>query len=406
MTAAHEAVETFSCDVLIIGSGGAGLMAALHAYDTNPALNVVVVAKGLIGKSGCTRLVQGGFNAVLEAGDSIERHFVDTLEGGAYLNDQELAWALVSDAPEIIRKLETKAGVFFDRSPDGTIHQKAFAGQSFDRTVHRGDQTGIEIVSRLHDQLLVRNIGRMDETRAIDLIPDASGTRIAGALLLEQRTGRFVLGRARVTLLATGGGPRMYTYSAPSLEKVGDGYAMAYRAGCELIDMEMMQFHPTGILAGASRLSGMVLEEGLRGAGAFLLNGEGERFMERYDPVRKERATRDVVSRAGYLEIMAGRGSPQGGVFLDASHLGAAPRSATISRASRSRSCRRRTFTWAARESTRTRASTASTACSWPAKTRAACTARIVSVETAWPSRACSALERVSLQRRCAPDES
>jgi len=323
MTAAHEAVETFSCDVLIIGSGGAGLMAALHAYDTNPALNVVVVAKGLIGKSGCTRLVQGGFNAVLEAGDSIERHFVDTLEGGAYLNDQELAWALVSDAPEIIRKLETKAGVFFDRSPDGTIHQKAFAGQSFDRTVHRGDQTGIEIVSRLHDQLLVRNIGRMDETRAIDLIPDASGTRIAGALLLEQRTGRFVLGRARVTLLATGGGPRMYTYSAPSLEKVGDGYAMAYRAGCELIDMEMMQFHPTGILAGASRLSGMVLEEGLRGAGAFLLNGEGERFMERYDPVRKERATRDVVSRAGYLEIMAGRGSPQGGVFLDASHLGA-----------------------------------------------------------------------------------
>jgi succinate dehydrogenase/fumarate reductase flavoprotein subunit len=323
MTQAHEAVETFSCDVLIIGSGGAGLMAALHAYDANPDLNIVVVAKGLIGKSGCTRLVQGGFNAVLEAGDSIERHFVDTLEGGAYLNDQELAWALVSDAPEIIRKLETKAGVFFDRSPDGTIHQKAFAGQSFDRTVHRGDQTGIEIMSRLHDQLLVRKIGRMDETRAIDLMPDSSGTRIAGALLLDQRTGDFVLARARVTLLATGGGPRMYTYSAPSLEKVGDGYAMAYRAGCELIDMEMMQFHPTGILAGASRLSGMVLEEGLRGAGAFLLNGAGERFMERYDPVRKERATRDVVSRAGYLEIMAGRGSPQGGVFLDASHLGA-----------------------------------------------------------------------------------
>jgi len=315
--------DELTCDFLIIGSGGAGLMAALHAYDLNPKLKIVVVAKGLVGKSGCTRLVQGGFNAALDPKDSVEKHFFDTIKGGGFLNNQDLAWALVSDAPEIIRKLETKVGVFFDRRPDGTIHQKAFAGQSFDRTVHRGDLTGIEIVSRLHDQLFARNIMLLDETRALELIPAQNGDGIAGALLLHQRTGAFTLARARTTLLATGGGPRMYKFSAPSIEKVGDGYAMAYRAGCDLVDMEMMQFHPTGILAGASRLSGMVLEEGLRGAGAYLLNANGERFMQRYDPERMERATRDVVSRSAYLEIMEGRGTPAGGVLIDASHLGA-----------------------------------------------------------------------------------
>jgi len=315
--------EELTCDFLIIGSGGAGLMAALHAYDLNPQLKIVVVAKGLVGKSGCTRLVQGGFNAALDPKDSVEKHFLDTIKGGGFLNNQDLAWALVSDAPEIIRKLETKVGVFFDRRPDGTIHQKAFAGQSFDRTVHRGDLTGIEIVSRLHDQLFARKITLIDETRALELIPASDGNGIAGALLLHQRSGAFTLARARTTLLATGGGPRMYKFSAPSIEKVGDGYAMAYRAGCDLVDMEMMQFHPTGILAGASRLSGMVLEEGLRGAGAYLLNANGERFMQRYDPERMERATRDVVSRSAYLEIMEGRGTPAGGVYIDASHLGA-----------------------------------------------------------------------------------
>jgi succinate dehydrogenase / fumarate reductase flavoprotein subunit/fumarate reductase flavoprotein subunit len=316
-------MDTLRCDALILGSGGAGLMAALHAYDADPRLRIVVASKGLVGKSGCTRLVQGGFNVALDPDDSPALHFRDTILGGQFLNDQELAWVLVSEAPEIIRRLETKIGVFFDRRKDGRIHQKAFAGQSFDRTVHRGDLTGIEIVSRLHDQLFARDIRLLDETRAVDLIHDRPGGRVAGALLLRHTAGEFVLAQARVVVLATGGGPRMYTFSAPSLEKTGDGYAMAYRAGCDLIDMEMMQFHPTGLLAGASRLSGMVLEEGLRGAGAHLLNGRGERFMARYDPARMERATRDVVARASYLEIMDGRGTPAGGVLLDASHLGA-----------------------------------------------------------------------------------
>ncbi|MBX5489525.1 MAG: FAD-binding protein [Chloroflexi bacterium] len=315
--------ETLTCDVLILGSGGAGLMAALHAYDTDPRLHIVLVAKGLVGKSGCTRLVQGGFNAVLHPADSVELHFRDTIRGGQFLNNQELAWELVTGAPRVIHELETKVGCFFDRGPDGRIHQKPFAGQSFDRTVHRGDLTGIEIVSRLHDQLFARGITFLDETRAVALVPAPAGDRIAGVLLLDQRSGRFTLARAKVVVLATGGGPRMYKYSAPALEKTGDGYALAYRAGAVLIDMEMMQFHPTGLLAGASRLSGMVLEEGLRGAGGRLYNAQGERFMARYDPERLERSTRDVVARASYLEIMAGRGTPAGGVLLDVSHLGA-----------------------------------------------------------------------------------
>jgi succinate dehydrogenase/fumarate reductase flavoprotein subunit len=316
--------ETLTCDVLILGSGGAGLLAALHAIDRDPSLRVVLASKGLVGKSGCTRMVQGGYNAVLDPADSVERHFVDTLKGGGFLNDQDLAWTLVNDAPRMIHELETKVGCFFDRRPDGRIHQKPFAGQSFDRTVHRGDLTGIEIVGRLRDQLFARPIRVLEETRALDLVPGASGDRIVGAVLLDARRGRFVFAHARAVVLATGGGTRMYKIAAPSLEKTGDGMAMAYRAGARFVDMEMFQFHPTGLLAGASRMSGMVLEEGLRGAGGYLTNAGGERFMARYDPARMERSTRDVVARAGYLEIMAGRGTPEGGVLLDVSHLGAA----------------------------------------------------------------------------------
>lgn len=311
-----------SVDVLILGSGGAGLFAAIHAYDTNPRLNIVIATKGLLGKSGCTRMVQGGFNVVLDPDDSIARHFSDTIKGGRYINDQELAWALVHDAPATIHELETRVGCFFDRREDGTIHQKAFAGQSFDRTVHRGDLTGIEIMERLRDQVLARGIRFLEEHRAVELIRD--GQRVAGALLLDIRRGQFLGIAARATLLATGGGPTMYKIAAPSLEKSEDGLALAFRAGALMRDMEMVQFHPTGLLAGAGRVTGSVLEEGLRGAGGRLFNALGERYMERYDPEHMERATRDVVARAGYMEIMAGRGGPQGGVFIDVSHLGAA----------------------------------------------------------------------------------
>lgn len=315
-----EHVET---DILILGSGGAGLFAAHHAYDQDPSLNIIVAAKGLIGKSGCTRMVQGGYNVVLHPDDSIEKHFKDTIKGGGGINDQEMAWALVNDCPKRILELETKMGVFFDRNEDGTIHQKPFAGQSFDRTVHRGDLTGIEIISRLRDQLFAKpNVVTWDEVRAIDLLLDEEAGCVSGCLLLNIRTGQFIVVHCKAVIVGTGGAATMYKIATPSLEKSGDGMAMCYRAGTEFLDMEMMQFHPTGLLAENSRLNGGVLEEGLRGAGGYLKNALGDRFMENYDPKRMERSTRDRVSRAAYMEIMAGRGTALGGVYIDASHLG------------------------------------------------------------------------------------
>ena len=312
-------------DVLILGSGGAGLFAALHVYDSNPSLNVVLATKGLIGKCGCSRMVQGGMNVVLNPADSVEKHFMDTIKGGGFVNDQDLAYTLVSDAPKAVHELEVKVGCFFDRAEDGKIHQKAFAGQSFDRTVHVADLSGIQIIARLTDQVFRREdrIKILEETRGLDFLTTAEGDRVVGAVLADMRTGELIVVNAKVVIVATGGSSSMYKISAPSVDKTGDGMAMCFRAGAEFMDMEMMQFHPTGLLAGQSRLSGSVLEEGLRGAGGYLLNGLGERFMERYDPERMERSTRDRVARAGYMEIMAGRGTESGGVYLVMGHLGA-----------------------------------------------------------------------------------
>ena len=317
-----EPLKIIETDILILGSGGAGLFAALHAHQANPHLQITIAVKGLLGKSGCTRMVQGGYNVALAEGDSVERHFMDTIEGGKWLSDQDLAWTLVSTAVERIHELENELGCFFDRNPDGTVHQKAFAGQTFDRTVHKGDLTGIEIINRLAEQVWQRGIQRLEEYRALELIRSADGNSLAGVLMLDMRTGEFVLVRAKAVLLATGGGPTMYQYHTPSGDKSCDGLAMALRAGLELRDMEMVQFHPTGLLAGpGTRMTGTVLEEGLRGAGGYLLNGKQERFMGNYDS-RNERATRDIVSRAINTEIRAGRGTPHGGVYIQMSHLG------------------------------------------------------------------------------------
>ena len=333
-------------DILILGSGGAGLFAALHAKQAAPELSITVAVKGLLGKCGCTRMVQGGYNVALAAEDSIERHFMDTIEGGAWLSDQDLAWTLVSSAVERVRELENELGCLFDRNADGTIHQKAFAGQTFDRTVHKGDLTGIEIINRLAEQVWARDIERLEEHRAIALIKTPNNDALAGVLHIDMRTGEYTFVQARAVLLATGGGPTMYKYHTPSGDKSCDGLAMALRAGLTLRDMEMVQFHPTGLLAGSdTRMTGTVLEEGLRGAGGYLLNGARERFMQQHD-ARAERATRDIVSRAIFAEMRAGNTTPNGGVYLTMNHLGA--------------------------EHVR------------PAKTPAVCTARIDSAVTAW----------------------
>jgi len=225
-------------------------------------------------------------------------------------------------AVERIRELENELGCFFDRNPDGTIHQKAFAGQTFDRTVHKGDLTGIEIINRLAEQVWARDIARLEEHRAVELVRTSDGKSIAAVLFIDMRTGEYRLVRAKAVLLATGGGPTMYKYHTPSGDKSCDGLAMALRAGLRLRDMEMVQFHPTGLLAGPhTRMTGTVLEEGLRGAGGYLLNGAKERFMARYDPLG-ERATRDIVSRAIFTEMRTGQASPHGGVYISMAHLG------------------------------------------------------------------------------------
>jgi fumarate reductase flavoprotein subunit len=315
-------LERLKTDILILGSGGAGLFAALHAHQANANLEITVATKGLIGKCGCTRMVQGGYNVALNPGDSIERHFMDTIEGGKWLPDQDLAWTLVTKAVERIHELENEVGCFFDRNPDGTLHGKAFAGQTFDRTVHKGDLTGIEIINRLMEQVWARPIRRLEEHRAVALIPARDGKSLAGVLMIDIRTGLFRFVEARAVLMATGGGPTMYRYHTPSGDKSMDGLAMALRLGLPLRDMEMVQFHPTGLLAGPdTRMTGTVLEEGLRGAGGHLLNGAERRFMADYDP-KLERATRDIVSRAIYAEMRAGRTTKHGGVYISMAHLG------------------------------------------------------------------------------------
>ncbi|MEO0401766.1 MAG: FAD-binding protein [Pseudomonadota bacterium] len=316
-------IDRHDTDILILGTGGAGLFAALHAQQTAPeGTKITVAVKGLIGKCGCTRMVQGGYNVALGGGDTVERHFMDTIIGGKWLPDQDMAWRLCEQAVVRIRELENEVGCFFDRNADGSLHQKAFAGQTADRTVHKGDLTGIEIINRLMEKVLASGVEKLQEHRAVGLIPTRDGSALAGVLMIDMRTGRFRLVRAKTVLMGTGGGPTMYKYHTPSGDKTMDGLAMALRAGLQLRDMEMVQFHPTGLLAGEhTRMTGTVLEEGLRGAGGQLISHAGQRFMFDYDD-KGERATRDVVSRGIYAEMRKNNNPAQEGVFISMSHLG------------------------------------------------------------------------------------
>ena len=312
--------EFLKTDLAIIGSGGAGLMAVLQAARTSPELDITLVSKGLVGRSGCTIMTQG-FNAVMNPADSFESHFQDMLKSGEYLNDQDLAWQLVNGAPDIIRDLEHHAGCYFDRGTDGLIEQLPFAGQSFDRKVHRGIETGLEIMGRMSEQLVTTRTHVLEDVRALDLIVDDNGG-VAGLALLDTKRGIPLVLRATVVIVATGGAANMYRFASAAKEKTGDGMAMCYRAGAEFRDMEMMQFLSVGLVSGSSQHSGIPLEERLRYAGVYLENSMGERFMERYQPDVMERATRDQVIRACYQEIESGKGTAAGGILVDARHLG------------------------------------------------------------------------------------
>ena len=326
--------KTLSTHVLVIGSGGSGVRAAIEASMHG---SCILVSKAIIGKGGCTVMAEGGYNAVLHPDDSIAVHYEDTMRGGGYLNDPDLARALVTDAPkriadlvdwgavfdvwedETIQEISKKISEEFAASDYIPIRQRSFGGQSFARTCYAGDRTGHEIISTLLARLAQTNTVQMNELDIIALLHNEDGNRIIGAAGLDIE-GRLILICADAVVLATGGGCRIYNISTNSTGGTGDGYALAFRAGCELIDMEQVQFHPTGAVTPWDA-RGRLVTEAVRGEGGVLLNTRGERFMQRYDPKRMELSTRDQVARAIATEVKEGRGTENGGVYLDISHL-------------------------------------------------------------------------------------
>lgn len=309
-------MRVIDADVLVIGNGGAGLRAAIESYRFGA--DTLVVARTILGKAHTT-MAEGGVNAALgnrDPTDSIEAHFRDTVTEGAFLNDQRLVSILVEEAPERIYDLE-EFGAIFDRTPEGRIAQRPFGGQSHPRTCYVGDETGHEMIMALTEEVRRRHIRHIDEVLVTKLLMDRG--RCAGAFALEMRSGESLCLRSKATVLALGGAGQVYRVTSNPDESTGDGYALAYEAGAELMDMEQVQFHPTGMVHPPSA-KGILVTEAVRGEGGLLKNSLDERFMERYSPKQMELSPRDVVARSIYSEIQAGRGTPRGGVLLDISH--------------------------------------------------------------------------------------
>lgn len=312
--------KTISSDVLIIGSGGAGCRAAIEVDKAG--LKALIVSKGLSFRSGCTGMAEGGYNAVFKAidpEDSIEAHIEDTLKGGKYLNDSKLVDILVNESADRLIDLENY-GALFDRQENGKINQRAFGGQQYRRTCFQGDRTGHEIMTALKEEIYRRDIETVDEVMITSLVLSENSNKVIGAVGLELKTSDIIFFQAKSVILATGGAGQLYPVTSNTVQKNGDGYAIAYRAGANLVDMEQVQFHPTGMVAPESK-RGVLVTEAVRGEGGILLNKDKERFMERYSPEKMELSTRDVVARAIYQEIIEGRGTENGGVYLDISHL-------------------------------------------------------------------------------------
>ena len=337
----------FEYDVLVIGAGGAGLRAAIEA--SAQGASVGLVCKSLLGKAH-TVMAEGGIAAALahvDPQDGWETHFRDTMKGGSFLNHWRMAQIHAQESPDRVRELE-QWGALFDRTPDGRILQRAFGGHTWKRLAHVGDRTGLEMIRTLQDRGVHQGLQVYMECAITRLFKD--GDRIAGALGYWRATGQFVLFRARSVVIATGGIGKAYQITSNSWEYTGDGQALAFQAGAELIDMEFVQFHPTGMVWPPG-VMGLLVTEGVRGEGGILRNSKGERFMWKYLPEARrgeyaadegearrwldaavagqqtkdrrppELSTRDNVSRAIYTEVLEGRGSPHGGVFLDISYL-------------------------------------------------------------------------------------
>jgi len=342
-----ENLETHEHDVLVIGAGGAGLRAAIEA--SAQGASVGLVCKSLLGKAH-TVMAEGGIAAALahvDPQDGWQTHFRDTMKGGSFLNHWRMAQVHAQEAPDRVRELE-QWGALFDRTPDGRILQRAFGGHTWKRLAHVGDRTGLEMIRTLQDRGVHQGLQVYMECTISRLFRD--GDRIAGALGYWRSTGQFVLFRARSIVIATGGIGKSYQITSNSWEYTGDGQALAFHAGAELIDMEFVQFHPTGMVWPPG-VMGLLVTEGVRGEGGILRNSKGERFMWNYLPEARrheyaadegearrwvdaalagkqtqdrrppELSTRDNVARAIYTEVREGRGSPHGGAFLDISYL-------------------------------------------------------------------------------------
>ncbi|NTU99609.1 MAG: fumarate reductase subunit A [Methanoregulaceae archaeon] len=305
--------EEQKAHVLVIGSGGAGVRAAIEASGYG---ETILVSKTLAGKGGCTTMAEGGYNAVLREQDSCEIHFEDTMNGGAWLNNPALVRILVDEAPQRMGDL-LQWGAVFDVTDCCEVAQRPFGGQRFPRTCYAGDRTGHEMISTLIDRLHSTDVTVENEITIISLLKD--GDRVSGAAGLDRRGDLQVI-LADSIVLATGGGTKIYDISTNSSSGTGDGYALGFHAGAELIDMEEIQFHPTGAVYPYDA-RGRLVTEAVRGEGGLLLNTNHERFMEKYDPQRMELSTRDVVARAIATEIIEGRGTVNGGVYLDVTHL-------------------------------------------------------------------------------------
>lgn len=311
-----ERFETHEHDVLVIGAGGAGLRAAIEALEQGASVGVV--CKSLLGKAH-TVMAEGGIAAAManvDSADNWKTHFRDTMRGGKMLNNWRMAQLHAQEAPERVRELE-QWGALFDRTEDGRILQRAFGGHTFRRLCHVGDRTGLEMIRTLQDRGVSMGFDVYMECTVVRLLKD--GERCAGAMAYWREQGRFVVFKAKSVVMATGGIGKAWRVTSNSWEYTGDGMALAYEAGAELMDMEFVQFHPTGMVWPPG-VQGILVTEAVRGEGGLLLNKNYERFMERYDPVKKELSTRDVVARAIYTEVKEGRGTEHGGAYLDISH--------------------------------------------------------------------------------------
>ena len=314
----RERYEVREHDVLIIGAGGAGLRAAVSAVQRG--LSVGIVTKSLLGKAH-TVMAEGGMAAALgnvDPEDSWRQHFIDTMKSGKFINNWRMAEIHAKESPDRVYELE-QWGALFNRTPEGKISQRPFGGHTYRRLAHVGDRTGLELIRTMQEKALATDAEVYMETTVTKLLKNEG--RVVGALAYTRESGSFVHFKAKAVVMATGGWGRIFKVTSNSWEGTGDGVILSYDAGADLVDMEMMQFHPTGMVWPPG-VRGLLVTEGVRGEGGLLRNSEGKRYMEDYDPEKMELSTRDVVARANYTEVQEGRGSEHGGVYLDITHLG------------------------------------------------------------------------------------